>query len=596
MLWVAGIVLALANFVAVLNMTIANVTVPNIAGALGAGSSQGTWVITSYAVAEAITVPLTGWLAGRFGAVRLFCISVVLFGAFSLLCGMSTSLGMLLGMRVLQGMAGGPLLALSQTLLLRIFPKKQSMQAMGLWAMTTLLAPVVGPVLGGWLCDNYSWPWVFFINVPMALAFGVIAWGLLKRYQDPAVIKPVDKIGMLLLIIWVAALQIMLDEGKDKDWFSSMEIRVLAITAVIGFISFLIWELTEKNPIVDLRVFRHRGFSSCMLVLALAFGVIAWGLLKRYQDRAVIKPVDKTGMLLLIVWVAALQIMLDEGKDKDWFSSMEIRVLAITAVIGFISFVIWELTEKNPIVDLRVFRHRGFSSCMLVLALAFGAFFGINVLTPQWLQYNMGYTTTWAGMVVAWGGVLSVVFSPIAAKLGNRVDPRLLIFVGCLWLGLVTFWRGYATPDMSYWTICLPLFFMGVGMPLYYVPLTGLAMGSVNEEETASAAGLMNFVRTIAGAIATSLVTTSWQNRSIIAHAKLTDIVDPTGQVASMLPPGLSGQMVREMLNNLVTSQSLMLATNGLMMVIGAVFIIASVSIVLAPKPARFVDGASVGH
>ena len=496
MLWVAGIVLALANFVAVLNMTIANVTVPNIAGALGAGSSQGTWVITSYAVAEAITVPLTGWLAGRFGAVRLFCIAVVLFGVFSLLCGMSTSLGMLLGMRVLQGMAGGPLLALSQTLLLRIFPKQQSMQAMGLWAMTTLLAPVVGPVLGGWLCDNYSWPWVFLINVPMALLFGAIAWGLLKRYQDAAVIKPVDKIGMLLLIIWVAALQIMLDEGKDKDWFSSMEIRVLAITAVIGFLAFLIWELTEKNPIVDLRVFRHRGFSSCMLVLALAFG----------------------------------------------------------------------------------------------------AFFGLNVLTPQWLQYNMGYTTTWAGMAVAWGGLLSVVFSPIAAKLGNRVDPRLLIFIGCLWLGLDTFWRAYATPDMSYWLICIPLFFMGVGMPMYYVPLTGLAMGSVNEEETASAAGLMNFVRTISGAIATSLVTTSWQNRSIIAHAKLTDIVDPTGQMASMLPPGLSGQMVREMLNNLVTSQSLMLATNGLMMVIAAVFVIASVSIVLAPKAARAVDAASIGH
>src|SRR5450755_3703594 len=184
MLWTAGIVLALSNFVAVLNMTIANVTVPDIAGALGAGSSQGTWVITSYAVAEAITVPLTGWLALRFGGVRLFCISVVLFGVFSLLCGMSTSLGMLLGMRVLQGMAGGPLLALSQTLLLRIFPKEKSMQAMGLWAMTTLLAPVVGPVLGGWLCDNYNWSWVFFINVPMALAFGLIAWNLLKRYEE----------------------------------------------------------------------------------------------------------------------------------------------------------------------------------------------------------------------------------------------------------------------------------------------------------------------------------------------------------------------------------------------------------------------------
>jgi MFS transporter, DHA2 family, multidrug resistance protein len=496
MLWAAAIVLALANFVAVLNMTIANVTVPDIAGALGAGSSQGTWVITSYAVAEAITVPLTGWLAARFGAVLLFCVSVVLFGVFSLLCGMSTSLFMLLGMRVLQGMAGGPLMALSQTLLLRIFPKEQSMQAMGLWAMTTLLAPVVGPVLGGWLCDNYNWSWVFFINVPMALSFGVIAWGLLKRYQDPAVIKPVDKIGILLLVIWVAALQIMLDEGKDKDWFSSMEIRVLAIIAVIGFLAFLIWELTEKNPIVDLRVFRHRGFSSCMLVLALAFG----------------------------------------------------------------------------------------------------AFFGLNVLTPQWLQYNLGYTTTWAGLVVAWGGVLSVVFSPIAAKLANRVDPRVLIFVGCLWLGLVTFWRAHATSDMSYLLICIPMFFMGVGMPLYYVPLTGLAMGSVKEEETASAAGLMNFVRTISGAIATSLVTTAWQNRTIIAHDKLSSVVDPTGQVASMLPRGLSGQMVREMFNNLVTSQSLMLATNGLMMVLGAIFIVASVSIVLAPKAARAVDAASVGH
>ncbi len=496
MLWVGGIVLALANFVAVLNMTIANVTVPNIAGALGAGSSQGTWVITSYAVAEAITVPLTGWLSGRFGAVRLFCISVVLFGFFSLLCGMSTSLGMLLGMRVLQGMAGGPLLALSQTLLLRIFPKDKSMQAMGLWAMTTLLAPVVGPVLGGWLCDNYSWPWVFLINVPMAFLFGAIAWVLLKRYQDPSVVKPVDKIGMLLLVVWVAALQIMLDEGKDKDWFSSMEIRVLAITAVIGFISFLIWELTEKDPIVDLRVFRHRGFSSCMLVLALAFG----------------------------------------------------------------------------------------------------AFFGLNVLTPQWLQFNMGYTTTWAGMVVAWGGLLSVVFSPIAAKLANRVDPRVLIFIGCLWLGLDTFWRSYATSDMSYWVICIPLFFMGVGMPMYYVPLTGLAMGSVKEEETASAAGLMNFVRTISGAIATSLVTTSWQNRSIIAHAKLADVVDPTGQLASNLPSGTNGQMMREMLNNLVTGQSLTLATNGLMLMIGAVFIVASVSIVLAPKAARAVDAASIGH
>src|ERR1700731_1669989 len=188
MLWVGGIVLALANFVAVLNMTIANVTVPNIAGALGAGSSQGTTVITSYAVAEAITVRLTGWMSGRFGAVRLFCIAAVLFGLCSPLCGLLSSLPMLLGMRVLQGMAGGPLMALSQTLLLKIFPKRQSMQAMGLRAITTLLTPVGGPVLGGWLSEQYSWPWVFLINVAMALFFGVIAWVMLKRFHHPAAI------------------------------------------------------------------------------------------------------------------------------------------------------------------------------------------------------------------------------------------------------------------------------------------------------------------------------------------------------------------------------------------------------------------------
>jgi DHA2 family multidrug resistance protein len=497
MLWVGAIVLALANFLAVLNMTIANVTVPNMAGALGAGSSQGTWIITAYAVAEAITVPLTGWLSSRFGAVRVFSFSVLAFGVASLLCGMSSSLPMLLGMRVIQGMAGGPLLALSQTLLLRIFPKEQSMQAMGLWAMTTLLAPVAGPVLGGWICDNYSWPWVYFINVPMALVFGAIAWGLLKRYEEPLRKMPVDKVGFLLLVVWVAALQIMLDEGKDLDWFSSDEIRILAVVAAVGFAAFLIWELTEKYPIVDLRVFRHRGFTASMLVLALAFG----------------------------------------------------------------------------------------------------SFFGINVLTPLWLQYNMGYNTTWAGLVVAWGGLLSVVFSPIAAKLANRFDPRWLIFIGCFWLGADTLWRSVATADMDYWTIVIPLFFMGVGMPMYYVPLTGLAMGSVPEEETASAAGLMNFVRTISGAFATSLVTTAWQDRSYIAHDQLASIVDPS-QAAAMIAgaPGKAGEPLREMLNNMVTGQSLLLSTNGLMIVIAIVFFISSFAIALAPKATRAVDAAAIGH
>lgn len=498
MLWMGAFVLAMSNFLAVLNMTIANVTQPNMAGALGASTSQGTWIITAYAVAEAITVPMTGWLTARFGGVKVFAFAVFMFGVSSLLCGMSTSLNMLLLMRVLQGMAGGPILALSQTLLLRIFPKEKGMMATGLWAMTSLLAPVCGPVLGGWICDNWSWPWVYAINVPMALIFSLIAWALLKRYEDPLV----------------------------------------------------------KNRM------------------------------------------DVVGFLLLVVWVGALQIMLDEGKDKDWFASEEIRVLAIVAVIGFVSFVIWELTEEHPIVDIRVFRHRGFSASMGVLALAFGCFFGLNVLTPMWLQSNMGYTTTWSGIVVAWGGLLSVVFSPIAANLSNRVDARWLIFIGCAWLGGDTLWRAFATPDMDIFAICLPIFVMGVGMPMYYVPITGLAMGSVEEHEMASAAGLMNFVRTIAGAFATSLVTTFWQDGRYAAHDKLASVVDPTGDLGVLIQrtPALVGQSGRELLDMMVTGQSLMLSTNRLMIVIAVLFFISACAIALAPKASRVVDAASVGH
>src|SRR5580765_1399469 len=196
MLWVAGIVLALANFVAVLNMTIANVTVPNIAGALGAGSSQGTWVITSYAVAEAITVPLTGWLARRFGAQRTFLTCYMGFAIVSLLCGMSGSIGMLLGARVLLGLVGGPIMPLSQMLLLRIFPKEKATLATVIWAMTTLIGPVAGPILGGLICDSIGWPWIFHIMVPMAVIGGSALLYLLRGQPDPTVPAKVDGVGL----------------------------------------------------------------------------------------------------------------------------------------------------------------------------------------------------------------------------------------------------------------------------------------------------------------------------------------------------------------------------------------------------------------
>ena len=497
LLWLAAIVLAAANFIAVLDMTIANVSVPSIAGSLGISSSQGTWVITSYSVAEAIIVPLTGWIAGRYGAVRVFASAMALFGACSALCAFSTSLPMLVLGRVLQGLSGGPLMPLSQTLLLRIFPKEKAAGATALWAMTTLVAPVAGPILGGWLCDNYAWPLIFLINVPLAVVFSLVAWRMLRRYEEALVHAAIDRVGLVLLIVFVGALQLMLDLGKEHDWFESDLICTLATVAAIGFAAFLIWEFTERHPIVDLRVFRHRGFAVAVATIAMVFG----------------------------------------------------------------------------------------------------AFFAANVLTPLWLQSYMGYTATWAGKTTAWTGVLAVVAAPVAGTLIAKVDPRRLVFGGVLWLGALTAWRVCATTDMTYWQIAHPLIIMGLGMPFFFVPITVLALGSVNETETASAAGLMNFLRTLSGAVATSIVTTMWEDRTSVRHADLVGLLDRGGDAArSLAASGMSTDMVNGTLDRLLQGQSVMLATNEIMALVAIAFGLAACLVWLAPRPTRSVDMTQAGH
>ena len=496
-LWGTAVVLAMANFMAVLDMTIANVSVPSISGSLGISGSQGTWIITSYSVAEAICVPLTGWLAARFGAVRVFSTAMLLFGVFSTLCGLSSSLAMLVFARVAQGMCGGPLIPLSQTLLLRIFPKEKAPAATALWAMTTLVAPVLGPILGGWLCESYSWPVIFFINVPLAMLFAPIAWRMLKRFEQALVRAPIDRVGLGLLV----------------------------------------------------------------------------------------------------TFVGALQLMLDLGKDADWFESREICALAIVATVGFAAFVIWELTERYPIVNLRVFRHRGFSASVMCISLGFGSMFAANVLTPLWLQSYMGYTATWAGFATAWSGVLAVVGAPIAGTLTSHVDPRRLIFLGLMWLGSVMMLRTFATTDMSYWQISFPLLLMGLGLPFFFVPLTALALGSVDEHETASAAGLMNFIRTLSGAVGTSLITTIWDDKSTVMHAELSGLIDQTGEVTRTLTnSGLSADAVLESLERMTQTQGVMLATNELLAWTGVAFFISALVIWLAPRPSRAVDMTQAGH
>ncbi len=487
----AALLIGLGNFLVVLDTTIANVSVPTIAGNLGVSSSQGTWVITSYAVAEAITVPLTGWLAHRFGAQRVFLTCYLGFAAVSLLCGLSTSLGMLLGMRVLLGLVGGPIMPLSQMLLLRVFPKEKATLGTVLWAMTTLVGPVAGPILGGIICDTIGWSWIFFIKVPVAAAGGLALIFLLRGRPDPAGPAKVDGVGLGLLILWVGALQIMLDEGRNHDWFNAPEICVLGVVAAIGFVAFLIWELTEANPIVNLKIFRHRGF------------------------------------------VAA----------------------ASTYAVGF------------------------------------GAFFASIVLLPLWLQSNMGYTATWAGYATGIMGIFAVLTAPLVGKAVERFDARLIVSLGIVGLGLISVWRMSFTPDVTFLQMAWPTLLTGPFMVMFFVPVTGLAMASVEHDEQANAAGLSNFMRTLAGAFATSLIQTGWSNAARDNQTELAGVLH-FGQdlVDRMTSLGASRDQATEMLAHLVEGQSVMLATLNMFAVIAICFGFAATLIWIAPKPQGPID------
>ena len=442
-LWGAGLLLALANFMAVLDMTIANVSVPNIAGGLAVSPSEGAWVITSYAVAEAIVVPLTGWLAQRFGAVRVFVFAMIGFGVCSALCGLAPSLGVLVVFRIMQGLAGGPMMPLSQTLLRRIFPVAQQPMAMGLWGMTTVVGPIVGPLLGGYLVDQAGWPWVFYINVPVAAICAALTWRALKSRETPTERQPVDIVGLGLLIAWIGAMQIVLDKGRELDWFQSS--MIVSLTAV--------------------------------------------------------------------------------------------------AVVGFASFIIWELTDAHPIVDLKVFRHRGFTAATIIMSLSFGAFFSSVVLIPLWLQTNMGYTAGWAGKAMAFQGVLAVVMSPIVARLMSKVDLRALVCFGVTMMGAVALWRTHFASNMDFAAVSLPNFVQGLAMPFFFIPTTSLALSAVLPRETASGAGLMNFMRTTAGAFGTSITLTAWENAGSAQHNDLAGVLhDPQSTMDRMKAVGLERQ------------------------------------------------------
>ena len=476
-LW-GTIALSAATFMNVLDSSIANVSLPAIAGDLGVSPNQGTWVITSFGVANAIALPLTGWLSLRFGQVRLFVASVLLFTISSWLCGLAPNMSTLIAMRALQGFVAGPMMPLAQTLLLSSYPPALAGLAMALWAMTTLVAPVMGPVLGGWITDHTHWGWIFFINIPVGIAAASLTWTLYHKRET--------------------------------------QIRKL--------------------------------------------------------------PIDSTGLALLVVAVSALQIMLDKGKELDWFHSPEVTALAIVAAIGFAYFIAWELTDDHPVVELRLLKIRNFWTGTLSMTVAYSLFMGNLVLLPLWLQQFMGYTSTQAGMLMAPVGLFAIILSPVIGKNIHRLDPRAVTSFAFIVFSLVLWMRSNFNTSADFGTLMIPTLIQGIALACFFIPLTTITLGGVAPAQIASASGLSSFARIVGGSFGTSIAVTIWQDRAAMHHAQLTELVNrgsiaTNAALANLSAAGMGHEQALSQINRMVDQQSFMLAANDVFYGSAVIFI-----------------------
>jgi DHA2 family multidrug resistance protein len=431
--------------------------------------------------------------------VRVFVLGIFGFGIMSVFCGLATSLPMLIVFRIMLGICGGPLIPLSQTLLLKVVPPRHEMAALAVWSMTTILAPIAGPALGGIIADQWSWPWAFHFKLPLAIGLSILAWYVLKDH-----------------------------------------------------------EMATKKARVDF-----------------------------------------VGLGLLILWVAALQIMLGNGQNMDWFNSDFIVGLLITTILGFIAFVMWELTDTQPIVDLRIFANRAFSVSMVVIALAYGALFGAVVLVPLWLQNILGYTATLAGYNTAFAGIFSVVLAPVTTKLMTKFDHRLLVMVGLLFCAASCLIRIFFNGEMTFEQLLWPQVLQGASFPLIMIPLMDMSVSSPPEKDTASGAGQFNFIRTLSGAIATALVVAVWENAINWNKAVLAgSLQHGQDMLSAMQAGGFSEAKARSLLDMGVLQQAAQLGTNQTFLEVGVVLLITAVVVWIAPKPPRHANNGKppLGH
>lgn len=498
-LWLINLGIGLGTFIQVLDTSIANVAIPYIAGNLGVSPDEGTWVITSFSASNAIVLPLTGWLSDYFGRVRLFVWSVLLFAIMSFFCGFSHSLTMLVFFRILQGAVAGALIPLSQSLMVACNPPEKQGIALGFWGMIVIVAPVLGPIVGGYLTDEYSWPWIFYINIPIGIFSAFIAWRFLGKYESQIVKNPIDWIGLFFLAFGVGTLQIMLDKGKDLDWFESNTIIALTIMSVISLTYFGIWTYFQKFPIVDFSFFKNRNF---------AFGVLA-------------------------------------------------------------------------------------------MTMGYLIYFGSTVTIPLWLQTQQAYTAYWAGIAVAPIGIVPFLLSTSVGKRMHHFDLRIISATSFFLLALGFFYQADFTSQVDLRTVMFSRFIQGFGIAIFFIPLVQLSLGAIPKDRYPSASGLFNFIRILVGSgFGTSLSIELWTHREIFHYARLTDDITSYRSLVPEFYNTLANQSVQftpDVVNRIIDSkvqqQAYMLSTNDVSY-IGAWMLLMMIPVVFLCKRVKTAHGA----
>ncbi len=464
--FITALALAMATFMQVLDLTIANVSLPTIAGDLGVSPDTSTWIITSFTIANGMSVPLTGWLMARYGVVRVFIASLMTFTFASLLCGLAWNLPVLILFRILQGAGSGPMVPGAQALMISIFPADRRSTALGIATIMTLVGPIAGPVLGGYISDNWHWSWIFLINVPVGLFVGLVIARTLAHRDTPTRKLPIDAVGLGLLVIWVGSLQTTLDLGRNADWFNSPMIVTLSVVAGVVFLAWLIWELTDAHPVVDLSLFRNWNFALGTLGLCLAFGV----------------------------------------------------------------------------------------------------FFGNILLLPLWLQTQQGYTATWAGLVVAPSGITAIILMPLITRLMRSVDPRWIASYSLLALALAYAMRASYTTDVGFYELALVSVVQGLGAGSFFLSLLTILLDGVPAAQLPSAIGLSNFCRLVVSGFAASMTTTLWDRREAFHQSHLVEAATPSAapfadMMRRMASMGMQGPAADAAMQGQIVKQAYLLST-----------------------------------